>query len=155
MASCTSADAPVIRAEWLKEGMHLTNITEDEVDERVLAKVDVVVKIANPPLLPGLSRMNVRAGGLVIVPDDTPELLDEVPGKPFTAHRKSKVTTLSDVISNTKLRRSNDRQVTFFSNTGGQALQFTSLAGRAYSLAAERKLGKVIPTDWFLESIKD
>ena len=155
LASCTNSDSPVIRAAWLKEGMHLTNITEDEIDENVTAKANLIVKTANPSLFPGLNQMNVRAGGLVIVPDDTPELLDEVPGKPFTVHRTSEVRTLSDIIYNTKLRRSNDKQITFFSNTGGPALRFTSIAGRAYDLADKQNLGKVIPTDWFLESIKD
>jgi len=51
--------------------------------------------------------------------------------------------------------RTNPRQITFFINAGTQGLQFASCAGRVYQLAREKKIGRELPTEWFLQDIRD
>jgi len=36
-----------------------------------------------------------------------------------------------------------------------QGLQFAAVAGKVYQLARERGLGREIPTEWFLQDIRD
>jgi ornithine cyclodeaminase/alanine dehydrogenase-like protein (mu-crystallin family) len=51
--------------------------------------------------------------------------------------------------------RSSPDDITFFINSGTQGLQFAAVAGRVYQLAKERGLGHTVPTEWFLQDIRD
>jgi|SRR3989338_4857026 len=51
--------------------------------------------------------------------------------------------------------RTNSRRITFFINAGTQGLQFASCAGRVYQLAKEKGVGRELPTEWFLQDIRD
>jgi alanine dehydrogenase len=51
--------------------------------------------------------------------------------------------------------RSNDKQVTFFINAGTQGLQFAACAGKVVELAKQQKVGRELPTEWFLQNIRD
>ncbi len=51
--------------------------------------------------------------------------------------------------------RTSPRQITFFINAGTQGLQFAACAGRVYQLAKEKGVGRELPTEWFLQDIRD
>lgn len=51
--------------------------------------------------------------------------------------------------------RTSPRQITFFINAGTQGLQFAARAGRVYQLAREKGVGRELPTEWFLQDIRD
>jgi hypothetical protein len=51
--------------------------------------------------------------------------------------------------------RSSDKQVTFFINAGTQGLQFAACAGKVVELAKQQKAGRELPTEWFLQDIRD
>ena len=55
---------------------------------------------------------------------------------------------------NTPGRTTRD-EVTFFNNHGTQGLQFASVSGSVYRLAKEAGIGRQLPTEWFLEDIRD
>jgi alanine dehydrogenase len=38
---------------------------------------------------------------------------------------------------------------------GNQGLQFSSVGGLVYEKALEAKVGRVLPTEWFLQDIRD
>ena len=59
------------------------------------------------------------------------------------------------LIADPSLGRTSREQVTFYRNVGNQGLQFSSVGGHVYKTCIERKLGKEIPTDWFLQDIRD
>jgi alanine dehydrogenase len=46
-------------------------------------------------------------------------------------------------------------QKTFFIYSGTQGLQFASTAGHVVREAKERGLGQEIPSNWFLQDIRD
>jgi alanine dehydrogenase len=62
---------------------------------------------------------------------------------------------LTDIMSGKIKGRTDDRQVTFFANSGTQGLQFASTAGYVVREAKKRGLGQEIPTGWFLQDIRD
>ena len=62
---------------------------------------------------------------------------------------------LTEVISGKREGRIDKSQVTFFANSGTQGLQFASTAGYVVREAKKRGLGQEIPTDWFLQDIRD
>jgi hypothetical protein len=47
-----------------------------------------------------------------------------------------------------------DQQITFFLNNVGTGVQFAAIGYCAYAGAKEKRLGREIPTDWFLQDIK-
>ena len=51
--------------------------------------------------------------------------------------------------------RNNADQVTFYRNVGNQGLQFSSVGGYVYTVCKKQGLGKEIPTEWFLQDIRD
>jgi alanine dehydrogenase len=51
--------------------------------------------------------------------------------------------------------RTSDKQVTFFINAGTQGLQFAACAGKVVELAKQQKIGRELPTEWFLQDIRD
>ena len=61
----------------------------------------------------------------------------------------------ASMIADPKLGRTSPEQVTFYRNVGNQGLQFSSVGGAVYKICKERGLGMEIPTDWFLQDIRD
>jgi ornithine cyclodeaminase/alanine dehydrogenase-like protein (mu-crystallin family) len=62
---------------------------------------------------------------------------------------------LTEVMAGTRAGRTDPRQVTFFANSGTQGLQFASTAGYVVREAKKRRLGRELPTAWFLQDIRD
>jgi ornithine cyclodeaminase/alanine dehydrogenase-like protein (mu-crystallin family) len=62
---------------------------------------------------------------------------------------------LTDIMSGKIAGRTDKNQVSFFANSGTQGLQFASTAGYVVQEAKKRGLGQQIPTDWFLQDIRD
>ncbi len=48
-----------------------------------------------------------------------------------------------------------DGEVTFYRNVGNQGLQFSAVGALVYTKAKELGLGREIPTEWFLQDIRD
>jgi ornithine cyclodeaminase/alanine dehydrogenase-like protein (mu-crystallin family) len=61
----------------------------------------------------------------------------------------------ADLITGKCAGRTSRDQITFYRNVGNQGLQFSSVGGWVYTLAREKKMGREIPTDWFLQNIRD
>jgi alanine dehydrogenase len=51
--------------------------------------------------------------------------------------------------------RTGDEQITHYHNIGNQGLQFSSLGGLVYRKARAAGAGREIPTEWFLQDIRD
>ena len=62
---------------------------------------------------------------------------------------------LTDIMSGKLKGRTDRNQVTFFANSGTQGLQFAATAGYVVREAKRRGLGQEIPTNWFLQDIRD
>jgi alanine dehydrogenase len=60
-----------------------------------------------------------------------------------------------DLIKDPSIGRTDDEQITFYHNVGNQGLQFSSVGGLVYEKARAAKLGREIPTEWFLQDIRD
>jgi ornithine cyclodeaminase/alanine dehydrogenase-like protein (mu-crystallin family) len=58
---------------------------------------------------------------------------------------------LGELLEGDAETRTDDEQITVFSNNTGMGLQFAAVCGRVYELAEEQDLGHVVDTDLFLE----
>ncbi len=61
----------------------------------------------------------------------------------------------ADLISGKAQGRTSSEQITFYRNVGNQGLQFSAVGGVVYEKIKEMGLGQDIPTDWFLQDIRD
>ncbi len=66
-----------------------------------------------------------------------------------------KVVYLADLLDGSKPGRTSDAQITWSERGNLQGAQFHAVAGRAYELARAAGLGREIPTEWFLQDIRD
>jgi ornithine cyclodeaminase/alanine dehydrogenase-like protein (mu-crystallin family) len=63
--------------------------------------------------------------------------------------------TFADVVKGDGRIRTSDEQISFSERGNLQGNQFWPLAGRIYELAKAQGLGHKIPTEWFLQDIRD
>ena len=141
IVSCATLSAtPLIRGKWLKKGAHLDLVgaytpkmreSDDECVRR--ARVYVDTRAGAP-----------KEGGDIAQPLKSGVLKkDAIRGDLYELCRgKAKGRTSRD-------------QVTFYRNVGNQGLQFSSVGGFVYEQAVKRKVGREIPTEWFLQDIRD
>ena len=63
--------------------------------------------------------------------------------------------TFADIVNETGRGRTSVDQISYSERGNLQGNQFWALAGRIYELAKARGMGREIPTDWFLQDIRD
>jgi len=61
----------------------------------------------------------------------------------------------ADLVSGKAEGRTRPEQITFYRNVGNQGLQFSSVGGWVYEQARAKGVGREIPTEWFLQDIRD
>jgi alanine dehydrogenase len=169
LSSCTDSMQPVYDADWIEKGMHVTNLGRREMPDRAMDKFDVVVRQGTAGLQMkqserfqaerGLSPAAFLGGTveeMKRIPEknpqpgfggDSPDFMDRGKGgdKPDFA----------DLVTGRCKGRTGRDQVTFYRNVGNQGLQFSSVGGFVYAQARRLGQGREIPTDWFLQDIRD
>ena len=63
--------------------------------------------------------------------------------------------TLADLVAGKVKGRSSPDQITYSERGNLQGAQFHAVAGKVYELAKRAGLGREIPTEWFLQDIRD
>ena len=156
VSCCTSTNAPVFLDEWLEPGMHVTNLTSSEFQPSLPKIVDIAIRAGEAT--PRLERLPkeadyFRAGFLGYVAG-TPEERALVPKLTLAADIIG-LPHLVDLMTGRVTGRTADDQTTFFLNVGAIGAQFEGVAAAVYHKAREQGLGREIPTDWFLQDIRD
>lgn len=156
VSCCTSTNEPVFFNEWLEPGMHVTNLTSSEIEPNLPRVVDVAVRAgeATPRLenLPNEASY-ARAGflGYVAGQPDERALVPRLDLPADIIH----MPRLGDLISGKMRGRTDDKQTSFFLNVGAIGAQFEGVAAAVYDKARAQGLGTEIPTDYFLQDIRD
>ena len=169
LSSCTDSMRPVYDAAWIEKGVHVTNLGRREVPEAAMSRFDVVVRQGTAGLqmreserfqaergLSPAAFIGGTAEEMKRLPEknpepgyggDSPEFMDRGKGgdKPEFA----------DLVTGKCRGRTGRDQITFYRNVGNQGLQFSSVGGWVYSEAIRLKKGRLIPTEWFLQDIRD
>jgi alanine dehydrogenase len=153
---CTSSNEPVFANEWLEPGMHVTNLTSADIEPSLYRAVDVALRAgeATPRLdsLPPQAQY-ARAGFLGYVAG-RPEERALVPRLDLPAELIG-LPTLVDLVAGRVQGRTDDDQTSFFLNVGAIGAQFEAVAAAVYNRARHEGLGTEIPTDWFLQDVRD
>jgi alanine dehydrogenase len=153
VATCTdSIQVVVANPSWIEPGMHLTCVKSNEWNPEIVKKSDLIIKM-------GRATMNLdvgmrRIGGEAALVAGNEEEIKRI-ANPRVDIFSSDFPVLTDVMSGKLKGRTDRNQVTFFANSGTQGLQFASTAGYVVREAKRRALGQEIPTNWFLQDIRD
>lgn len=156
VAICTSSNEPVFFSDWLEPGMHVTNLTSADVEPGLAQAVDVAMRAGEAT--PRLEKTDEqvfygRAGFLGYVAGTAEEralvpnvaLPDYIIGLP----------RLVDLIAGRARGRTKAGETSFFLNVGAIGAQFEAVAAVVYNAARDRGLGREIPTEWFLQDVRD
>ena len=140
---CTDSTSAVLEADWLQPGMHLSCVLPHEVTLEASDRCDVIIRHLN--------------GGPTQAAAATDDEL------PATLHRRrepglagnAELPTLAELVSGSAGGRTSPEQITYYVNVPGSAIQFAAAGSVIYEAAKARGVGRHIPTDWFLQDIRD
>ena len=130
-------------------------VVPDEINEwnpEIVKKSDLVVKMGRATK--NLDEGQIRIGGEAAVVAGNAEEIKRI-ANPKVDIFSQDFPLLTDIMSGKLKGRTDKNHVTFFANSGTQGLQFASTAGYVVREAKRRGLGQQIPTDWFLQDIRD
>lgn len=155
VATATDSMVPTFDPGWLAPGCHVVCVTRRELSDQLVERADVVLQLGHNtvPFGTPVPDMEWKAGGIASYVAGNEKERSMIPSS-----KKSEVgvfPTLSMLYRQEVAGRTSDEQVSLVVNTGTQGLQFASVGGRVLQLAEERDLGRVIPTEWFLQDIRD
>ena len=132
--AATNSHEPVFDSGWLNNGTHVSFLQDREVDDLLLKKADIIAT------------------------DTKQRVTDWVMGN--TAPRESfgrfnyeaynHVYDLGQIIIGLVPGRESQQQITVF-RAPGVGIQFASVGQRVFEEAKKKRLGRDIPTEWFLE----
>ncbi|MBI4334853.1 MAG: ornithine cyclodeaminase family protein [Chloroflexi bacterium] len=152
VSTCTDSMRPTVDPSWVEPGMFITDCRPNEITAEVKKLCDVQMKLGKARFSHGIPSMGVMgeyAQAVIGKPDE----LARIPMVP--PRDLSELPTLVDLLTGHMKGRSNAAQITYFANDGAQGLQFAASAGKVYELAKARGLGRTIPQDWLLQTIRD
>ena len=139
--TCATATMdPCFDGAWLEPGTHVTCITNPdgtakrrELDDTTFDRADVLAV---------LSKEQIHH-------DNQFDILGPVT-RGFK--RPEDIHELGDHLLGRAPGRTSKEQITVFANNTGMGIQFAAVGARVLARAEEKGIGRVIPTDWFLES---
>ena len=169
LSTCTDSMVPVYDSDWIEPGMHVTNLGRREISDGVMDKFAVVIRQGTAGLqMKQTERFQAERGlSPAAFIGGTPEQMKRIPAKnpnpgfggddpEFTDRGKGGgKPDFAALVADPSLGRTSPEQVTFYRNVGNQGLQFSAVGGLVYSICRERGLGMEIPTNWFLQDIRD
>lgn len=169
LSSCTDSMQPVYDADWLEPGMHVTNLGRREMPDAAMDKFDVVLRQGTAGLQMRQTERFQAERGLspAAYIGGTEEEMKRIPEKnpqpgfggddpEFSDRGKGgDKPDFAALVSGKAKGRTDRDQITFYRNVGNQGLQFSAVGQVVYRKAKEQGVGREIPTDWFLQDIRD
>ncbi len=157
-AGLTDSAVPVLNGDLLEPGTHIVNIGGSGIpDKKSLDRVDVYLRFGDAPAPRG--RPELALDDEYLAWEARPDAFKFGDGrKGKKAHGVTipeKRITLADLVSGKAKGRTSDSQITYSERGNLQGAQFYAVAGRVYELAKAAKLGHEIPTEWFLQDIRN
>jgi ornithine cyclodeaminase/alanine dehydrogenase-like protein (mu-crystallin family) len=139
----TSSMRPVLSADWIEPGMHVSTLKRLELDASVAARADVVVThVRKAP------SQILRTLGADLARDTEIEKAEL-----SSALRQDELPDLSDLLLQRTPGRTSERDTTLFLNYMGLGYQFAATGHVIWRRAQERGIGRKLDTDWFTSEV--
>lgn len=142
VVAATNSSEPVVEGRWLAPGAHVVSIVSGdektqrrELDDETLRRAAVVVAHSKQ-----VARSQKQG-----------DLWEPVAAGILSWER---IYDLSELVAGKAPRRASREDITVFKNNVGLGLQFAAVAPRVYERARRAGIGRELPGEWFLESMK-
>ncbi len=157
LATTTDSMAPVVQADWLEPGMHVVAIGPLDLAPDCETRIDIVVRQGQEAFdMPetGQFRRDLGHSRSAFVGGSTAEQTRLPPV--VRKQRGPRVWPLyTEVIAGRAAGRTSAEQISQYRPVGNWGLQFAACGALAYREAKRRGLGHSLPSEWFLQSIKN
>lgn len=139
----TNSMQPILMADWIEPGMHVTSLKRLEMDPAVAKRATVAFTHVQDA-----QSYTVRAAGADLARDTDAQRdrLNEATGL-------AKMPTLTDLLLKKAPGRQSRQDVTLFLNYAGLGYQFAATGYAVLEQARNRGVGRDIPTDWFTGAV--
>lgn len=156
LAGCTDSAVPVIRGEWLEPGMHVIAIG-GRPDDAARARFDVTLRLGTAPAPVGRPDLATADEylGYAARPDAPLWRLRRLGKRAPVVTGAGSDIMLADILGGRSHGRSSVSQITYSERGNIQGAQFFAVAAAAFEEARRRGLGHELPTEWFLQDIRD
>lgn len=157
LATCTDSMNPIVEESWLEPGMHIVNIGPFDISREAAKRIDLIVHQGIegwdiPESRSFMKGIGHSRGAYVAGTDEERKRLPVSSGK----HASPSVYPIyADVITGKAAGRTGAQQITQYRPAGNWGVQFSSVGGLVYRKAKELGLGRSLPTEWFLQDIKN
>ena len=159
VSTCTDSMKPVIEPDWLEPGQHVTNLSHVESHPGIIERADVVIQQGQSTTYvsddnEGIVEMGRGAsmvGFIAGSPEERKRLPESNPGFAKVRHFPS----FTALARGDAPGRTSPDEITLYHNTGYQGLQFAAVGSVVYREARRRGMGRELPTEWFLQDIRD
>jgi Predicted ornithine cyclodeaminase, mu-crystallin homolog len=168
---CTNSQDPVVSPDWIKPGIHLTNVRTTELSRELCAKIEVAGLLTRrtPPSVAKLvdDDFEIRGDAMAYVggqPDERAKIPRGVPTK--ERYPNAKYVDCCDWRTGTPYKRGRWEEITILAtnsmgihegdagaSAGNQGIQFATIAGRIYENARKLDIGDKLPLEMFLQDI--
>ncbi|HMA71429.1 MAG TPA: hypothetical protein VKP67_08070 [Xanthobacteraceae bacterium] len=158
VAALTDSAVPVLDGTLLEPGTHIVNIGgSGRLDAESLRRIDVYLRFGDAPAPVGRPELALDDQFLRWETRPSPykrgdrRPRERAPGVALPDKR----VTLGNIISGRAAGRTSDEQISWSERGNLRGAQLYAVAGRVYELAKAAKLGYEIPTNLFLQDIRD
>jgi ornithine cyclodeaminase/alanine dehydrogenase-like protein (mu-crystallin family) len=156
LASCTDSTRPVVRGEWLEPGMHVISIG-GRPDDAALARFDRKLRIGTAPAPVGRPELGTSDEylGYIARPADArwKTLRGGRTAPNVSAHGGE--ASLADIVQGRAQGRTSPEEVTYSERGNIQGAQFYAVAAVVFEAARHAGLGRELPTEWFMQDIRN
>ena len=147
VSMCTDSAVAIFPDEsWLEAGMHITGVVPSELGNAA-NRADVVFLHERG----GIVEERALGEGL---PEGRGVRAFAMEGLHLEQDRQE-LPTLAELTAGLAQGRTDPQQITYFHNVPGAGIQFAAVGAKILRLAKEQGVGTEIPTDWFLQDIRD
>jgi alanine dehydrogenase len=155
----TNSAVPVLDGRLLERGTHIMNVGGGgKPDAESLKRIDVYLRFGNAPAPWGLPELGLADEYITWAArpnPDSPARTKKFGKRGHGVSLPDKVVYLADILEGRSPGRRSEDEITYSERGNLQGAQFFAVAGRVYELAKAAGLGREIPTEWFLQDIRD
>ena len=157
LTTCTDSMNPVIEASWLEPGMHIADIGPMDLPADANDRIDLIVRQGQetwPMPESETFRKGIGHSRDAFV-GGSPEQQKRLPRVSKRHGAPQSGVFYVDIVAGKQKGRTSAEQITQYRPVGNWGVQFSSVGALVYREAKKAGLGHTIPTEWFLQDIKN
>ena len=143
----------MVRGDWLEPGVHIMDVAGG-LGSDAYDRVDVSLRLGSAPAPVGHPEWQTR-GNITYAASGVPLNAGEASSSGQEKLRRDRIVMLEDLIAGRAQGRTEPGQITHSTRGNAQGAQFFAVGGAVFEAARDQGVGRQLPTEWFLQDIRD